>query len=148
MVNFLLREEIEALLGAPDGRTWNGRRDHALLLLAVRTGLRLSELTGLDRQSVVLDTGAHVRCHGKGRKERCTPLTKETAATLKTWLKEPVRGNTHALFPTVHGGRLSSDAVQYLLAKYVVIAKQRWPSLRRKRVSPHCFRHTSAMELR
>src|SRR5215467_293938 len=74
MVNFLLRGEIDALLAAPDQRTWNGRRDHALLLLAVQTGLRLSELTSLDRQSIVLNTGAHVRCHGKGRKERCTPL--------------------------------------------------------------------------
>ena len=147
MVNFLLREEIEALLAAPDQRTWNGRRDHALLSLAVQTGLRLSELTSLDRQSIVLNTGAHVRCHGKGRKERCTPLTRQTVATLKAWLKEPARGNTHALFPNLHGGRLSSDAVQYLLGKYVVIARQRCPSLRQKRVTPHCLRHSSAMEL-
>jgi hypothetical protein len=118
-----------------------------LLLLAVQTGLRLSELTSLDRQSIVLNTGAHVRCHGKSRKERCTPLTKQTVATLKTWLKESVRGNTHALFPNIHGGRLSSDAVQYLLTKYVAIAKRRCPSLRQKRVTPHCLRHSSAMEL-
>jgi integrase/recombinase XerD len=147
LVGFLIREEIEALLAAPDPHTWIGRRDHALLQLAVQTGLRLSELTSLDRQALVLDSGAHVRCHGKGRKERCTPLTKQTVAVLKAWLKQPARGTNDILFPNVHGGRLSADAVQYLLAKYVIIAKQRCPALRHKRVTPHVLRHSSAMEL-
>jgi integrase/recombinase XerD len=147
MVNFLIREEIEALLAAPNRRTWNGRRDHALLLLAVQTGLRLSELTSLSRESLSLGAGAHVRCHGKGRKDRCTPLAKQTVAVLKAWLKESVRGNTGLLFPNIHGGRLSPDAVQYMIAKYAVIAKQHCLSLRRKRVTPHCLRHSSAMEL-
>ena len=147
IVSFLVREEIEALLAAPDQLTWNGRRDHALLLLAVQTGLRLSELTSLSRQALVLGTGANVRCHGKGRKERCTPLTKQTVAVLKAWLNEPARGNAKVLFPNGHGGRLSSDAVQYLLAKYVVIAQAQCPTLKQKRVTPHVLRHSSAMEL-
>jgi integrase/recombinase XerD len=117
MINFLMREEIEALLAAPDQRTWNGRRDHALLRLAVQTGLRLSEVTSLSREALVLGSGAHVQCHGKGRKTRCTPLTKQTAGVLKAWLKEPARGTTNVLFPNVHGGRLSSDAVQHLLVR-------------------------------
>ena len=147
MISFLLREEIEALLATPDQRTWIGRRDHALLRLAVQTGLRLSEVTSLDRQALTLGTGAHVRCQGKGRKTRCTPLTKQTVAVLKAWLKEPARGTTDAVFPNVHGGWLSCDAVQDLLAKYITIAQQRCPTLRQKRVTFHSLRHTSAMEL-
>jgi site-specific recombinase XerD len=147
MISFLMREEIEALLAAPDQRTWNGRRDHALLRLAVQTGLRLSEVTSLGRQAVVLGTGAHVQCHGKGRKTRCTPLTKQTVGVLKAWLTEPPRGTINVLFPNVHGGRLSSDAVQYLLAKYVVIAQRQRPTLKEKRVTFHSLRHSSAMEL-
>ena len=91
LVHFLSRPEIDALLAAPEQKTWFGRRDHALLLVAVQTGLRLSELTGLQRHDVVLGTGAHVRCVGKGRKERCTPLAKTTVAVLKAWLREPPR---------------------------------------------------------
>ena len=147
MISFLIREEIEALLAAPDQRTWNGRRDHALLRLAVQTGLRLSEVTSLGREAVVLGTGAHVQCHGKGRKTRCTPLTKQTAGALKAWLKEPPRGTTNVLFPNIHGGQLSSDAVQHLLAKHLAIAQQRCPTLKKKRVTFHCLRHSSAMEL-
>src|SRR5262249_18411954 len=147
MVSFLIRKEIEALLAAPDQRTWNGRRDHALLRLAVQTGLRLSEVTSLARGALVFGTCRHVQGHGDGRKSRCTPLTKQTAGVLKAWLKEPVRGTTNVLFPNVHGGRLSSDAVQYLLAKYLAIAQQRCPTLKEKRVTFHCLRHTSAMEL-
>lgn len=147
LVHFLTRPEIEALLGAPDRTTWIGRRDYALLLLAVQTGLRLSELTGLDRDAVILGKGAHVRCFGKGRKERCTPLTGPMIATLQAWLKEPARRGSQALFPNIFGARPSSDAVQHLLAKYVVIAGQRCSSLMRKRISPHVLRHTAAMEL-
>jgi site-specific recombinase XerD len=147
MISFLIREEIEALLAAPDQRTWNGRRDHALLRLTVQTGLRISEVTSLGREALVLGTGAHVQCHGKGRKTRCTPLTKQTAGVLKAWLKEPARGTSNVLFPNVHGGRISSDAVQHLLAKYLAIAQRRCPTLKQKRVTFHSLRHTSAMEL-
>jgi len=103
----------------PDRTTWLGRRDHALLLLALHTGLRLSKITRLDRNSVIFGAGAHVRCTGKGRKDRCTPLSKQVVAALQLWLKEERRHSAEALFPNVHGGRLSSDAVQYLLSKYV-----------------------------
>ena len=147
LVQFLTRPEIEALLAAPNRATWIGRRDHALLLLAVQTGLRLSELTALDRSSVVLGRGAHVHCVGKGRKERCTPLTRHTVATLRSWLKEPCRNNAQTLFPSIHGGRLSADAIQYSLAKHVTAAGEFCPSLKKKRVSPHVLRHTAAMEL-
>jgi integrase/recombinase XerD len=146
-VHFLTRPEIEALLAAPDRTTWIGRRDHALLLLGVQTGLRLSELTGLDRDAVILGNGAHVRCFGKGRKERCTPLTAHSIAALQAWTKEPRRRGAQALFPNMHGGRLSADGVQYLMTKYVKAASERCPSLKLKRVSPHILRHSAAMEL-
>jgi site-specific recombinase XerD len=147
LVQFLNRPEIDALLAAPDQRTWLGRRDHALLLVAVQTGLRLSELTGLRTQDVQLQTGAYVRCLGKGRKERCTPLTKHTVAVLKSWLDESNKNDGDWLFPSGRGGRLSADAVQYLLKKYVTLAGRDCPSLRKKRVSPHVLRHAAAMEL-
>lgn len=147
IIHFLNRLEIEALLDAPDRTTWLGRRDHALLSLAIQTGLRLSELTGLDRGSIAFGIGAHVSCVGKGRKERCTPLSKPLMSTLQRWLKEPPPHNAVALFPNVHGGRLSADAVQYMLGKYVKAARARCTSLRQKRISPHVLRHTAAMEL-
>ena len=147
LVHFLNRSEVDALLAAPDQRTWFGRRDHALLLVAVQTGLRLSELTGLQRPDVSLGTGAYVRCVGKGRKERCTPLTKMTAAVLKAWLQEPTRHNAQALFPSASGGRLSPDSVSDLLAKHVAHAGHTCPSLRQKHITPHVLRHTLAMEL-
>jgi integrase/recombinase XerD len=147
LVSFLTRPEIDALLSVPDQSTWKGRRDHALLLLALQTGLRLSEITSLCREDLVFGAGAHVHCQGKGRKERCTPFTTQTAAVLKAWLKEPVRGNSGALFPNVHGGRLSPDAVQYLLVKYTAVAHQRCPTLKHRRIAPHVLRHSAAMEL-
>ncbi len=146
-VHFLTRPEIEAILSAPDRTTWLGRRDHTLLLLAVQTGLRLSELIDLNRDAIHLGAGAHVRCVGKGRKERCTPLTILARDALKAWLKQPMRYQAEAMFPNVHGGRLSADSVQALLAKYVRIAKEGCPSLASKRVSPHVLRHSAAMEL-
>lgn len=147
LVSFLTRPEIDALLAAPDPRTWFGRRDHALLLVAVQTGLRVSELTGLQRADVAFGAGAHVRCLGKGRKERCTPLTKTTVAILKAWLREPARRNAAMLFPSATGGRLSPDSVAGLLAKHVARASHTCPSLRSKRITPHVLRHTMAMEL-
>lgn len=147
LVHFLDRPEIDALLAAPDQRTWFGRRDHVLLLVAVQTGLRSSELTGLQRHDIALGTGAHVRCVGKGRKERCTPLTKKTVTVLKAWLREPARRNAATVFPSANGGRLSSDGFADLLAKHVALASQACPSLRKKRVTPHVLRHSMAMEL-
>jgi integrase/recombinase XerD len=140
LIGFLTRSEIEAVLAAPDRSTWAGRRDHAFLLVAVQTGL----LRTLD---VVLGTGAHVRCVGKGRKERCTPLAKQAVDALKRWLREPRRGAGDILFPSARGTRLSADGVQFLLAKYVATAEQQCPSLKKKRVTPHVLRHSAAMEL-
>ena len=146
-VHYLSRQEIDALLAAPDQNNWSGRRDHAWLLLAVQTGLRLSELTGLTHEDTHLGAGAYVHVLGKGRKERCTPLTKQTTAVLQAWLKEPALGEGHILFPNRRGGRLSNDGVQYLLAKHAATASEVCPSLRSKRVSPHVLRHSAAMEL-
>ncbi len=146
-VGFLMRAEVDALLAAPNRNTWCGRRDHALLLLTVQTGARLSEITNLKRQDVSLGAGAHIQVVGKGRKQRCTPLTKQTVAVLKPWLQEPVRGNSEMLFPNARGGKLSADGVQYILAKHMAVACQTCPSLTRKRVTPHVLRHTAAMEL-
>jgi integrase/recombinase XerD len=147
LIGFLTRPEVEALLRAPDQRTWGGRRDHAFLLLSVQTGLRVSEVTGLHRRDVVLGPGAHVHCVGKGRKERCTPLAKRTVEVLRAWLREPPRGTEDSLFPNARGGRLSSDGAQYLLAKHMAVASRHCPSLREKRVTLHTARHTSAMAL-
>lgn len=146
-IAFLTRPEIDALLAAPDPRTWFGRRDHALLLVAVQTGLRLSELTALTRNDVTVGTGAHVRVIGKGRKERCTPLAKPTIAVLKAWVREPPRGDEQVLFPTARGTRLSADAVEDLVAKHRTAAAKVCPSLQHKRMTTHSLRHTSAMEL-
>ena len=129
-VNFLTHAEIEALLAVPDRTTWIGRRDHALLLLAVQTGLRLSELTSLKRTSVILGNSPHVRCIGKGRKERSTPLAKQTASVMKAWAKEEPRKNTEVLFPTFQGGILSSDAVQRVVRKHVNRLRESLPSLK------------------
>jgi len=112
LVTFLTEEEVKALLAAPDQKSWSGRRDHAFLLVTVQTGLRLSEVTTLQRQDFVLfATGAHVRVVGKGRKERCTPLTKQTVAVLKAWLREPPKADTQPIFPNARGACLSRDGV-------------------------------------
>lgn len=147
LVGFLDRSEVDALLAAPDQRTWSGRRDHALLLLAVQTGLRLSELTGLRHDDVQLGTGSHVRVIGKGRKERCTPLSKATRAVMTAWLREPPRSTGQPVFPNARGGSLSSHGVHYILAKHVATASSNCLSLKRKRVTPHVLRHTTAMDL-
>jgi site-specific recombinase XerD len=147
LVPFLSRVEVDALLAAPDQRTWSGRRDHALILLAVQTGLRLSELTSLHQRDLQFGIGAHVRVIGKGRKERCTPLSKNTRAVLAAWVKEAQKLPDQPLFPNASGGRLSAHGVQYLLAKHVASATTACPSLKHKRVSPHVLRHTTAMDL-
>jgi len=146
-VHFLTRPEIEAILAFPDRTTWLGRRDYTLLLLAVQTGLRLTELVDLDKDAISLGGGTHMRCLGKGRKERSTPLTKLARVALQACLKEPERHGAAALFPNMHGGRLSPDSVQSLLSKYVALAKAQCSSLKSKRVSPHVLRDSTAMEL-
>ncbi len=147
LVPFLTRPEVDALLAAPDRRHWSGRRDHAFLLVAVQTGLRLSEMTGLKRDNLVLGTGAHTRVIGKGRKERCTPIAKSTRAVLKAWLREPQRSDDHVLFPSARGRQLTVHGVQYLLNKHRTTASQVCSSLKQKRVTVHRLRHTMAMDL-
>lgn len=146
-IAFLSQPEFDALLAAPDRDTWAGRRDRNLLLLAVQTGLRASELIGLRCQDIVLGSGAHVRCDGKGRKERCTPLRKDTAAALRAWLRERDADPTDPVFPNARGQPLSHDGLSYLLSKHLTSARRHCPSLKRKRVTPHVLRHTAAMQL-
>jgi integrase/recombinase XerD len=147
LVTFLTRPEIDALVAATDRSTWMGRRDHTLMLVAVQTGLRVSELAKLGCQDVHLDAGAHVRCYGKGRKERVTPLTPQTVAVLRVWIQERGGQPSDALFPTIRGKPLSTDAIALLVGKYAAIAQHSCPSLRAKQVSPHVLRHTCAMQL-
>lgn len=146
-VTFLDAGEIAALLAAPDRATWVGRRDHAILLVALQTGLRASELINLRCKDVVLSTGAHIRCDGKGRKERCTPLRRDTVKLLEQWLRERRGGDDHPLFPTMRGERLSRDALEHLVRRHTLTASASCPSLVGKRVSPHILRHSTAMEL-
>jgi integrase/recombinase XerD len=146
-IAFLTRAEIDALLAAPDQRTWVGRRDRTLLLVAAQTGLRVSELIGLCWQDVVLGTGALVRCHGKGRKVRCIPLRKDAITALRAWQREQQSGPQAPVFPNARGGPLSRDGVAYLLAQHVATALQHCPSFQGQRVSPHVLRHSAAMEL-
>lgn len=147
LVQFLTRPEVDALLAAPNPHTWFGRRDHAFLLVAVQTGLRVSEMTGLKREDLIVGAGAHVRVVGKGRKERCTPIAKSTLAVLKAWLREPQRGDSDVLFPSAKGKRFSIHGVRYLLNKHRVTASKVCPSLKQKRVTVHRLRHTMAMDL-
>ena len=146
-IAFLERNEIDVLLGAPDPQTRTGRRDRTLLLVAVQTGLRASELIGLRCEDVQLGSGAHVRCHGKGRKERCTPLRKDAAAALRAWLRERGGEPHDPLFPNQRGGALSHDSLDYLLAKHLATARARCPALKNKRVTVHSLRHSCAMQL-
>ena len=147
IVTYLDDNEIQALLDAPDRSSWTGRRDHALLVLAIQTGLRASELTGLRCGDIHLTTGPHVRCAGKGRKNRITPLTPTTTAILEIWLAERAGSANEPAFPTARGGHLTRDAVDHRITKYIGIAAQRCPTLREKRVTPHTLRHTAAMRL-
>jgi integrase/recombinase XerD len=147
IVSYLTPEETDALVTAPDRESWHGRRDRALLLLAVQTGLRVSELTGLNRQDIHLGAGSHVRCHGKGRKDRATPLTSRTVKVMRTWLAELHPGPAGPLFPTQPGGRLSRDAVERLVARHAATAAQACPSIGDKHVTPHTLRHSAAMAL-
>lgn len=147
LVGFLTRSEIDALLAAPNRNTRLGRRDHAMLLLAAQTGLRLSEMTALRHEDIWLGTGPYVRCQGKGRKERCTPLAKSTVVVLKSWIREQGGEDSKTLFPSMRGGGLCADGVQHMLRRHLAEARKTCPTLLKKRVSPHVLRHTAAMEM-
>jgi integrase/recombinase XerD len=147
LVTWLAEPEVDALLAAPDKSTWAGRRDHAMIALAAQTGLRVSELTGLTCGDVHLGTGPHVSCHGKGRKERITPLARPVITVLRAWLAERCGDPAQPLFPNRTGGRLSRDAVEKRLALHVTAAETECPSLKAKNVTAHTLRHTAAMRL-
>ncbi len=146
-IRHLDQPEIDALLAAPDPGTWTGRRDHALLEVAVQTGLRVSELTSLRLSDAHLGTGPHVRCEGKGRKERCTPLSRQTVKTLREWLEERGGSPGDPLFPTRWGAPLSRSAVSRVVARHAAAAGASCPSLSSKRPTPHILRHSCAMSL-
>lgn len=147
IVAFLTEAEVEALLAAPDRSSWTGRRDHALLLVAVQTGLRISELIGLHLNDVHLGVGAHLVCHGKGRKDRITPLTLATVKILRGWLTERDTAPSDSLFPTRTGKPMTRDAIERRIALHVVAAAASCPSLAKKKVTAHVLRHTAAMRL-
>jgi integrase/recombinase XerD len=147
LISYLTKPEIDALLAAPDRATWTGRRDHALLLLAVQTGLRASEIASLRRQDLQLDGSAWVRCRGKGRKERCTPLTRQTRQALHIWLRERGGDPDSPLFPSRSGQHLTRGAIWRLVTKHADTASERCSSLQAKNITPHTLRHTAAMRL-
>ena len=147
IVTYLTPEEVDALLAAPDRSRWIGRRDHALLTLAIQTGLRVTELTSLRCQEAHLGTGAHVQTIGKGRKQRATPLTRQTVSVLREWLKEHDEQPDQPLFPTSRGKALSRDAIALLVSNHAITASRSCPTLTTKKVSPHVLRHTAAMNL-
>ena len=147
LVTYLTEPETTALLASPDLSTWTGRRDHALLVLAVQTGLRISELTALTRAEVHLGTAAHVTFLGKGRKQRITPLTSTTTAVIGAWLAERHGDPDDPLFPSRYGTAMSRDAVERRLAGYTVTAARLAPTLTEKKITPHVLRHTAAMRL-
>lgn len=147
IIAFLDEQEIKALLAAPDRHTWTGRRDATLLAVAITTGLRVSELTGLTCADVHLGAGAHLACHGKGRKDRITPLSTTTSALLRTWMIERGGLPVDPLFPTRTGRPLSTDAIAVLLDKHAAHAAESCPTLIDKNITPHVLRHTAAMRL-
>ena len=147
VIAYLTEDEVDALLAACDAGTWTGRRDHALLLLAAQTGLRISELLALTPHDVHLGAGPHVACHGKGRKDRITPLTQATVTVLRAWIAELGADPGAPLFPSRRGTRLSRDAIERRLAHYTTQASSASPSLRGKTVTAHVLRHTTAMRL-
>jgi integrase/recombinase XerD len=147
LIDFLTDDEIDVLLNVPDQKKWMGKRDHALLLIAIQTGARLSELIELKWKDVHLGQGAYIECQGKGRKERCIPLAPQSNKCLQAWSKEAIYAPSGVVFPTIHGKKMSSDAFQYLIKKYTRIGEKICPSLIGKKVTPHVLRHTTAMQL-
>jgi len=147
-VEFLQRQEIEALVAAPDTSAWLGRRDRTILLVLLQTGLRVSELTELRRESLVLGPSAYVRCEGKGRKQRSIPLRRDAVTSVKAWIEEQSPAPEGHLFPSLRRGWLSTDAVERLVAKHARTAARACPSIAEKRITPHVLRHSTAMALR
>jgi len=148
LVGYLTREEIDAVLAAPDQSKWIGRRDYALLLTMYNSGARLSEMICMQRGQVKFDSTTSLHLHGKGRKERVVPLWAKTGRILRSWFRELEIKATEVAFPSVRGTPLSSDGLNYILQQAVRRAAEvSCPSLLTKRVTPHLIRHTCAMHL-
>jgi len=147
VLGYLTREQIAAILAAPDRGTWSGGRDAVLLATAYNTGARVSELTGLRVRDVLLDRQTAVHLHGKGRKQRVIPLWKSTAAELRTWLDKISPAPEAPVFPNRSGAPLTRSGVRDRLNRAVAVAEQRCPSLHGQHVSPHTLRHSTAMHL-
>jgi site-specific recombinase XerD len=147
VVTFLTATEIDALLAAPDLHRWEGRRDRALMTLAIQTGLRVSEIIGLDCGDLTLGVGANVRCEGKGRKQRAVPLAGPVAALMQRWLDERAGEPDQPLFATRRGRRLSRDAIALRISTHAATAAAHCPTLLGKRLHPHVLRHSCAMTL-
>ncbi|MGW4340967.1 tyrosine-type recombinase/integrase [Rhodococcus koreensis] len=147
VIEFLTPAEVDALLAAPDHQTRTGRRDHALLVMVVQTGLRISEVCALTVEDIHLGAGAHITCTGKGRRRRSTPLTRTTVHTMQNYLTERATRPGTALFCGPRGQALSRDALEHRLAKHLTSARTACPSLAAKHVTMHTLRHTAAMNL-
>lgn len=147
MLEFLTAEESDELIAAPDRTRWSGRRDHALLVLAIQTGLRISELRSLTCADIHLGTGANVTCTGKGRRKRATPLTSTTVAVMAVYLAERQSRPGDALFCGPSGQQLSRDALEHRLQAHAAAAAAKCSSLADKHVTMHTLRHTAAMNL-
>jgi integrase/recombinase XerD len=147
MLGYLTREQIAAILAAPDRGTWSGHRDAVLLATTYNTGARVSEITALRVRDILLDRNTAVHLHGKGRKQRVIPLWKNTATELRGWLKRITTEPDAPVFPNRAGAPLTRSGVRDRLDGAVAVAEQRCPSLRGQRISPHTLRHTTAMHL-
>ena len=147
VLGYLSREEVEALLDAPDRSTWSGQRDAVLFAVFYNTGARVSEIIGLRVADVLLDRASALCLHGKGRKERVVPLWKSTAANLRSWLPRIDRSPEAPVFPNRAGNRLSRSGVEHRLRVALRKASEQCPSLAARRISPHTLRHTTAMHL-
>lgn len=149
IVDFLERDECAALAAAPDIATRFGRRDRAMLLVMMQTGVRVSELIGLTVADAVLEPGvqAHIFCQGKGRKHRTTPLRDDVKQALQQWLNECPGAPHRPLFVSSRGGAFSRDGIERIVRKHAAVAAETCPSILGKRVSPHSLRHSAAMEL-
>ena len=147
VIEYLTRNEVDALLAAPDTTNWTGRRDHALLVMTVQTGFRISEICSLTLDDIHLGAGPHIACTGKGRRQRITPLTKATVTTMTSYLAERSTRPGAALFCGPHGQPLSRDALERRLARHLTAARTTCPSIAAKHVTMHTLRHTAAMNL-
>lgn len=143
----LSRDEIAAILAAPDRRTWTGQRDAVLLAVAYNTGARVSELCGLRVGDVLVERQSALHLHGKGRKQRAIPLWATTADQLRAWLHKIGADPDSPLFPNRNGQAISRSGVRDRLNRAVTTATEACPSLRGRHVSPHTLRHTTAMHL-